>query len=120
MIKNKPEFLPEFVLVINELGGKVIYPRVIKQFAPKIIVHFNFGNNIDYYNRVYLQIDSNDDETGVLLCSNFTYHKFVYLSEYMLLLISQLENKYNKEFIMKPRVAYYYLKGIKELQSPLN
>jgi hypothetical protein len=120
MIRNKPDFILEFTLIINQLGGKVIYPRVIKRYAPKVIVYFNLKNNNEYVNRIYLEVNEIDDETGVCLLSNLSKRKFVCLSRYVYLIITELEKIYSIEFRMQPRVAYYYFKGRKELQYSLN
>ena len=120
MIKNTPDFIIEFTSIINQLGGKVIYPRVIKHYAPKVIVYFNLEINIEYVNRIYLECNDIEEETGVCLLSNLTNRKFVCLSRYVYLLISELEKKYKVEFKMTSKVAHYFLRGNRELKYSLN
>lgn len=120
MIRNKPEFILEFVSIIQELQGKIMYPRKITKLGVKIIVRFNVGEYFDYINMIYLKVDENEEETGVIVKSIITDRDFVSLSKYIFLLISDLERKHKKEYLLKPKTSYYYFKGIKELQHSLN
>jgi hypothetical protein len=120
MTNNKPEFILEFVTIINQLGGKILYPRKITQLGVKIIVRFNIGEYFDYINMIYLKVDENEEETGVIVKSILTNKNFVSLSQYVSLLVEELEREHRKEYLMKHKTAYYYFKGIKELQHSLN
>ena len=120
MTNNKPEFILEFVTIINQLGGKILYPRKITQLGVKIIVRFNIGEYFDYINMIYLKVDENEEETGVIVKSIITDRNFVSLSQYIFLLISDLEREHKKEYLLKPKVSYYYFKGREELQHSLN
>jgi hypothetical protein len=120
MTNNKPEFILEFVTIINQLGGRIMYPRKITQLGVKIIVRFNVGEYFDYINMIYLQVDEIDEETGVKVKSIITNRNFVSLSQYIFLLVSDLEQEHKREYLMKPKVAHYYFKGREELQQSLN
>lgn len=120
MKNNRPEFLLEFVSIIQELGGKIMYPRKITQLGVKIIVRFNVEEYFDYINMIYLKVNENEEETGVIVKSILTDRNFVSLSKYIFLLVSDLEQEHKKEYLLKPKVAYYYFKGRKELQFSLN